>query len=577
MRTLDDTAIPNVWLSETEQALTSCLENFQQRAAAMWEGKEKEAVIALTRILDCITVSGYWGKSGEYLPPDTPELNRSILTMGYAPALRPFLSVTRNLDGGVPYGPAHPEEIRFAYSYLNICGSLTFLRRMASLQRYGLATTEQVGSSHFRITVSPGAPEEAARYSRRLLDQDDRPSFSARKRRHWNKLHARMKRYVQPTDGWFIRYDNDWEIIEAYREKARLYGKGYLEAEALPDDVIIGDRSFGTWKESCNQAVGRILAHMDFAAFLQRKKPSITMDNVLTIFIRREDAEEVWIEAGLPADQVDATMRALTLEFDDLDEWERAFEPPSVFYVSLGKDFLLLPCFGALMNPFYAMFRHLRESYRADWDRAVDLREAIFRADLATAFPRSRFIIPGHGYKLRRPDGSIITDIDALILDRETGDLALVQLKWHDVFGFSLSERESRRRNIARANEWVERVSTWISNQSSQEVISALGIKANASQRPPILYVLARYSARFSGNHVHDERASWMGWPEVLTASRQSLPGAHSPLLEIPDWIATCQKQFEQPGTESRDFHFPGLTITIDLPVTTETIQQPRQ
>src|SRR5690606_1644250 len=125
----------------------------------------------------------------------------------------------------------------------------------------------------------------------------------------------------------------------------------------------------------------------------------------------------------------------------------------------------------------------------------------------------------------------------ALILDRETGDLALVQLKWHDVFGFSLSERESRRRNIARANEWVERVSTWISNQSSQEVISALGIKANASQRPPILYVLARYSARFSGNHVHDERASWMGWPEVLTASRQSLPGAHSPLLEIPDWI----------------------------------------
>ncbi len=270
-------------------------------------------------------------------------------------------------------------------------------------------------------------------------------------------------------------------------------------------------------------------------------------------------------------------MRALTLEFDDLDEWERAFEVPSTFYIGLGRDLLLLPCFGALTNPYFAMFRHIRESYRADWDRAVDLRESVFPGDLARVFPQSRFIIPEHGFKLRRTDGSVITDIDALILDNETGDLALVQLKWHDVFGFSLKERESRRRNIAKANDWVERVSGWVGNRSSQEIVSALRISCQASQQPPLLYVLARYGARFTGDHVHDNRAVWVGWPEVLAASRQPLPGERSPLLEIPDWILACQQQFEKTEIQSRDFSFPGLTVTIDQPCTTEVIQLPQQ
>lgn len=564
----------STWNSETEQALTSCLERVQQSAAAIWEGKEKEAIIALTRILDCVAVSNHWRKSGEYTIVDSPELNQALIMMGCAPALQPFLTITRNKDGGVPYGPNYPDMTKFAYSYLSNCGSLTFLRRMASLERYGLATTKQIRSGHIRITVSSGAPEEAIRHSMHLLSRQTGSQFSTRKRKYWNKLYARMKTYVQPSDGWFIRYENDWQIVNAYREKARLLGQRYPEAEAFPDEVIIGDRSFGEWKEACNQALGRILAHLDFAAFLHRKRPSITLDNVLTLFVRREDAEAIWREAGLPSNQITSTMRALTLEYDDLDNWEESFEVPAIFYIGLGKDFLLLPCFGALTNPYFALFRHLREVYRTDWDHAVDCREAIFRSDLAKVFPPSRFAIPENGFKLRRSNNSVITDIDALILDRETGDLALVQLKWHDVFGLSLRERESRRKNIAKANEWVERVAEWVGDRSSHEVTYALGIKAQASKRPPILYVIARYGARFSGDHVPDKRAFWMGWPEIQVASTQLRSDEQSPLVEIPARILEAQRQFEQTETKSHDFRFPGLTVTLDLPFSKETIQE---
>jgi hypothetical protein len=68
-----------------------------------------------------------------------------------------------------------------------------------------------------------------------------------------------------------------------------------------------------------------------------------------------------------------------------------------------------------------------------------------------------------------------------------------------------------------------------------------------------------------------------MGWPEVLAASRQSLPGDQSPLLEIPDWIMAREQQFEQPETENREFRFPNLTVTLNLPVTLEAVQLPQR
>lgn len=554
------------WSSEVSKALSARLEQYQEEASQICEGREVEAAIAITRVLDCTAVSTLVRQSGQHAPSGTLAMDGQLLLLGCAPALRPFLAATKVREGGIPFGPSNPTQSDFAYSYLDACGSLTFLRRMAALERFGLAATEKIGSEHYRIAVSAGIPEEASKQLRKMLASRRAHPFSSRKRKRWNRLHARMKKYVQSSDEWFIRYGNDWEIIEAYRENAKLYANGFPEGEAFPEDARIGGLSFHEWKDACHQALGRVLSHIDFAAFLRRKRPTIALDNILTLFIRRDDAEEVWREAGFPPLQIKAAMRALTLEHEDLDSWEQAFEVPTVFYIGLGKNFLLLPCFGALLNPYFATFRHLRDRYRADWDRAVDSRESIFRADLEELFPLPRFLVPEHGFKLRRENGSLITDIDAVIVDRESGDIALVQLKWHDVFGFSLKERESRRRNIEKANDWIRRVAEWIGERSSREVAKALGIDRASSSRPPTLYVLARYEARFSGDHVYDDRACWLGWPEMKAAYNHLLSDSASPLLEIPARVKEIESYFDKPETLSRDFMFPGLKVTFDYP-----------
>lgn len=497
-------------------------------------------------------------------------MGSAFVLLGASAGLRPFLSAVKDMPGGVPWGPSWDDTQRYSHSYLHACGELTFLRRMAELERYGLATSQPLGPGKFRLETAAGVPEQALTAAmrnvrNRLGGSDER----GRTESEWARIHARMAKYVDSPDGWFIRYDNDWHVVSTYRDEARRYGRRFLEAEALPDDVIIGDRSFGEWKQACEQALGRVLAHMNFARLLQKKNPAINLSDVLTIFARKDDVRNVWEEAGIPAARIPATMTALTLGIDGLDDWDGAFETPTPFHVDLGRNFVLLPLFGALTNPYFALFRHLRQFYRADWDRAVDRREEVFRSDLARLFAEPRYLVPSRGFRLSRENGSLLTDIDAVVVDRQCGAAALVQLKWHDIFGFSLSERESRRRNLAKANEWTTRVIDWVGGRSSREILRQLGIDVAGSERPPALYVIARYAARFSGDDGQDSRACWLGWPELQHAMADD-DVASDPLMLIPEHVMRHQQGFKSTSTQDVTFEFPGLEVVLQMHMSTQ-------
>lgn len=548
--------------TDAERAISQQLNDFQEKAANMWRGHEKEAIIALIRVIDTSTVHRLYEASPPEKSIATGQSTSRIISLGTAAALRPFLSKMAEQPRGVPWGPLHQDVAKFAYSYLNCCGQLTHLSRMAALEHQGLATTSFSNSKHIIIQTQNSAPElclqDALRAvgNRRLCDTPD--NFSDLE---WKRLNKRMKSYVDTPDGWFIRYNNDDEIVSAYLSRARRYGKRCLEKEALPTDTKIGGRTFGDWLHACEQALGRILCHIDFVNLLRQKRPQIDASNVLTIFSRKYDIDEVWLEAGLSSDLLSSTMQALTLNIESLDDWEKSYEVPCSAYVDLGKEHVLLPCFGTLNNPYFALFRHLRNTYKSDWDRGVDQREQIFRSDLATAFPEPHFLVPPHGFQLKRTDNSKLTDIDAVILDRRHGTMVLVQLKWHDVYGFSLSERESRRRNITKANEWTERVISWVDGRTSAQLAKAFGLDGKASDSPPLIYVVARYAARFTGGMDQDSRASWLGWPEIMNVLHHGSDG--DILSQIPQLVLEKQAGFMLQNERHYEFRFPNLSADL--------------
>lgn len=548
--------------TELEGAIKEKIGELQRRAENAWRGREKLGAIELIRAIDTAAVSRLHSRQ---LRTETYNAtDEDYMRIGVAVALRPLLQAVTGQPGGVPWGPSSKDAVRFSRSYLLNCGMLTHLLRMAALEHYGLASTRMTGAGRWIIETGWGLPELAARealreWRARSTDSAGVEVLKQKKR----LLRPRMQSYVQYDPTFLIRYDNDLDIVTTYRDEARIYGRRFLEGEAFPPDTCLGGRPFAEWRNACDQALGRVLCHIDFAVLLYNKFPKeLALSNLFTIFARRGDVANVWECSGLASNQIDTTMNALTLSIEGLDDWEQAYEPPTPYYVPLGQDFLLLPCFGALTNPYFALFRHLRTTYKEDWDRGVEQRENIFRADILHRFPSPRYIVPQNGFVLRRADGSTLTDIDAIIFDRERGTLALVQLKWHDVMGRSLSERESRRRNIGEANKWIERVLSWVDGRSSAEVLRALGIQGLGSGRPPYLYVVARYLARFSGEHDQDPRAAWLSWPEILRAADDE---AVDPLSTLPESISAHQARFKDLNDVHEEFKFGDLNIELDI------------
>lgn len=100
-------------------------------------------------------------------------------------------------------------------------------------------------------------------------------------------------------------------------------------------------------------------------------------------------------------------------------------------------------------------------------------------------------------------------------------ELVLVQLKWPDIYGRSLAERDSRRLNLLKANDWVDKVHGWIAGRTADEVAQALGL-GRGNPRPPILLVIARHTAQFSRERGFDPRARWISWPSLVGAYKAS-------------------------------------------------------
>ncbi|MEO8058359.1 MAG: hypothetical protein ABI671_08515 [Burkholderiales bacterium] len=547
-------------MSRAEQVVEGLIQGAQDLIARNWAGHERTLLIELVRSLDHIAFA--FRMAPNCVELSTRDVARNYMLRGAAIALRPLLTAVAGQAGGVPWGPANARMIEVADQYLLHCGYLAHLRRLVEMERYGLAKTTFVGNELLVIEVSRDTGEWSDKAMETWLQSvkqqgDDVDDLIARKK----QSRKRIDRQIGIDGGWFIRYGGDERSLAYHKALATVRARGVPEAEALPAETLLGGRSFREWNEASISAQGRVLRHVACATRLAAVNRHLDLRNLLTVFVRRDDLASVWEEAGEDPEWIGRLISYMTLDAQSAMSLEREHEVPLPYYVDLGRDFVLLPAFGALLNPCAGLVWQLKKEFRMDWDSGVDGREAVFRNELERAFPSSRFTIPPKGFQLRRTDGSPLTDVDAVIVDRQTGSLALVQLKWHDIFGRSLRERNSRRLNLLKANQWVDRVATWVDGRSAGAVAEALNVEAASMDRPPELLVVTRHASRFTGTDSFDRRAAWLGWAEL--AHKAALSGE-------ADLLSAVFRDHRGGGaTESRPdrtpaaFQFRGLRIEV--------------
>lgn len=459
------------------ELLDALLKAKMQRLADAWNGYEQLAVIELVRAIDLFRIRSEVSVGTEN------GWSWEAAKHGIAPSLAPFMRTLDEKGDGIPWSATNDKLSSWADSVLIQNGRLNALRRMAAMERYGLASSRLLAPGRVHLEVRGDRTEQQDRQASEWIravagDIAERIPHPHERPESW--VQERLDRYVGVQGDWFIQYDSDRDLLFHFRSEAERRAVRSLEGDELPDSAMLGGWAFSEWRATATIALSQVLHHIAFVAALVEKSSSVKPRNVLPIYVRREDQEAVLAEQlGQDTDDgIAELVRAFTLTAKNLDEYLDKFDIPIPPYIAFGKYFNLLPTFGVMENPFTFALREIRRTYRGDWDRVVGQREEMFREDLAVHFRQPRHFVPLNGFKLRAASGEVITDIDAVILDLQTGDVGLVQLKWQDLYDHSLSERNSRYQNLVAANAWVDRVASWIGWKSPRDVALALGVNA---------------------------------------------------------------------------------------------------
>lgn len=125
-----------------------------------------------------------------------------------------------------------------------------------------------------------------------------------------------------------------------------------------------------------------------------------------------------------------------------------------------------------------------------------------------------------------------MTDIDAAVHDRTTGELALFQLKWQEFSTYAIKERRSRAKNfVEEVDSWAEKVHGWIHEFGSHRLFQSLGLRIGTADQNPVvrLFAIGRSASRFQsyGYEPKSKELSVCTWPQFVRLRYEIGPAEH--------------------------------------------------
>lgn len=362
-----------------------------------------------------------------------------------------------------------------------------------------------------------------------------RSADERRLRQRHRKLYRELSDRVFAVDDWTIGYQSTPNIDAYFAEWARLYLERFYAQDLLGADDRIGGRPFSAYMAVLTVLSTRAHKHIAFAQILLRKRPELSLRNLLT-GVTGYDRLVKAVASVLDADEreVAEILNALTLGPGNaavhLSETGTCWAP----LVRTTEDAIVLPIYGLDINPVLFLLTDLRSRYSNDWAVMANRREGRWIQELAEQFNSPRWAFNDKNLKLKH-DGKDVTDIDFAVFDRRDGDLALIQLKWQQPIGSDERQRRNAGSNLTgECNTWIERVTGWIAIYGLEELVRRLGFSPAPAPRLRLV-VLGRYHAHFTGSGVRDGRADWFDWQHVR---RARLEGPRRSLAQLLNAVA---------------------------------------
>lgn len=543
----------------------------EQRVLDSFLIQKRLAVMELARAMEDFAVRLALRSEERAVDPDLNDL----YLKGWNKALDLFVDESCGGEG-VLLTPSTEDLQEWADSVLQHCGRIRQCEMVMRLWNVGLVEPLEAGDGEIRfgiVSEKAGVEKlEREEFSRlgELLAEHQKPERESLLAKQ-GQIARSMVDLVRPWREHYIAYDTTPEIDDFFEDMGILHARSLRGQDSFPGDALFGGQEFDLYRAAAGILIGITLKHRHFCFALLNKHPEIHPRNILASPRPTEALARV-LEVLLEVDRGAAEQALQMLVLTPENKHYHCADSAAGYHaplIAVGREDVVLSSLGCLGSSFAFMLGELRRRYPGDWDRATNLREAMFRKELYTAFSASRMLTIDRSVLLRT-NGKTATDVDALVLDRRSGTLGLFQLKWQDFFGDSMRQRESRKKNFFEgANYWVGAVDRWARGKALTEVGENLGMDRNDAGRIRRLRLFV-ISRNFSGEDASDERAAWGLWPQVVRLMverldpKDPIDGLFKALKEDAPALRLPSSGYGEPS----QLKFDDMLISLEFPKT---------
>lgn len=411
----------------------------------------------------------------------------------------------------LPYIVSNKNVWAYANALIRICGKIRYLKRIIAFVKYNLADIS-MSNREIMVYIHGGSAEfedrEAFRRICNLIDEKITKPKIEKLQPELIYIKSIMAKKVERWKTNFIQYQTTPEIDQLFEKLANLHLHSDSNRDDFASDAIFGGIRYSTYIKYLIAVYAIALKHEYFCHELVRKERDISPINILTIpRDRTKLIESMAIYLDITTDDSEQILDCITLSSDNYKYHTNNINFLAVPFIKMGENLLINSVTGSMLDPVYFMNRELKRKFESDYFNAVNARESIFRKELYQIFADAIYLKRQNPIKIKSSRGK--TDIDAIVYDTSSNVLALFQLKWQDVFGSSLIERNSRASNLYDSSiKWIDIIETWINETEKTKLLSKLSINTDLSPSKILIFIVSRHAVFFSG-FTPDKRAAW--------------------------------------------------------------------
>jgi len=537
-------------------------EELQHASAALPDDQFERLIVFIeaTRVLDCESVKAQIGPENKGLA--APDLN--MIQNGWNQVAANCLTPLSQ-KGAFPLMESTVPTRSFAVGLLHQFGRAILMQRVADMVQYGILTAKPT-SDGFDFTSSEEgrsqwldevesiqlidfenrlARSKAPSYNAwQLLEHDegsgveDHPgAFLSRRRDNLDQwlqadVDALMIPLIRPwktNRGTMMAYDAIPELDDHFLALALSFIIECRDVVGIDPTARLGASTGGDIVAVAMAVASLHMKHVRFAAVASERHKEISIPQSLTIWCPEDQlATDIAEWSGLPRERVTAAMEAITLRAGEAAYLARQTMAQIPLLVSFENNVVLRPVASISRNPLVAMANILIARDPRTRDAFDAPREDLLRNHLYAMFQGRRYLCIEGSIKLRC-GSQIVTDIDAAVFDRTSGDLAVFQLKWQDFLTNDVRALRSRASNFAReVDEWADRFMEWIKARSVADLGRTMRItpRKHGPIRRIFLFALSRTAARVQGYGYSSkhEAVAVASWPHFVRVRREVGP-----------------------------------------------------